>query len=324
MGRFEEIRTKVLKEFLTLNDDEIEVLSSKGLRTIKHLRNLKMSTINQWKYNKEISEGSYIVLRSYIMWEHTARPSPDDLEAMTPDEFMSIDDHKVSFDYRQDYQHLEQERPYENRSYDTRSTPRSFHDTKSSERRSEPIAESKTFKIPSLSETPSLSEEPSPSDSETESETPLPSEEPSPSKSETSSPSDEASLTEEPSPSEPETSQPSDSPSLAESETSSPSDLPSPSENTQDNNAQAQEDSSVTNTSVAADPIIPSPRKKLSLNARIEELEACVFDEDTARDGTMISRIKHMEEFIFDSHYTPPKNLTTRVNALVQEFELDF
>lgn len=362
MGRFEEIRTKVLKEFLTLDDDEINILSAKGLRTIKHLRNLKMSTIDQWKYNKEISEGSYIVLRSYIMWERTARPSPADLEAMTPDEFMAIDDHQTSFEYQQDYQYLDQERlthenakpaptphftfpvsttqrnhPYDNQPYENRSIPRSFHATdsartlgnddpstrSSSERNSSPLADSNsspdivtsptTSKVPSPSETPSLLNESSSSDSETESETPPTSEEPSPSK--------------EPSPSESETSPPSDAPSLSESETSSPSDVPSLHENSQDNNTQAQINSVVADTprqtSLANDSITPNSQKKLSLNSRVEELEACIFDDGETRNGTIMSRIKQMEEFIFDSSYAPPKNLTSRVNALVQEFGLD-
>jgi len=99
MGRFEEIRTKVLKEFLTLDDDDIQILSNKGLRTIKHIRNLKMHTIDQWKHNGEVSEGTWIVLRSYIMWELIVRPSIADLEAMTPDEFMAIDDHQIEIEY---------------------------------------------------------------------------------------------------------------------------------------------------------------------------------------------------------------------------------
>jgi len=68
----------------------------------------------------------------------------------------------------------------------------------------------------------------------------------------------------------------------------------------------------------------PNGLKKSTLNTRVEAMEELVFDDGQARDGRIVSRIKEMEKFIFDSDYKPPKNLTSRVNALAQEFELDF
>lgn len=126
------------------------------------------------------------------------------------------------------------------------------------------------------------------------------------------------------------TSFPSKTPSPSPSKTSSPSTIPSPSKTlspSKTTKEPIQSKNVVTGSNAETSPSNKSTTsnqaKKSSLNTRVEAMEELVFDDGQPREGKIVSRIKDMESFIFDGNYSPPLNLTARVNALAQEFELD-
>mmetsp|Transcript_16026 Transcript_16026/g.18974 ORF Transcript_16026/g.18974 Transcript_16026/m.18974 type:complete len:211 (-) Transcript_16026:93-725(-) len=67
--------------------------------------------------------------------------------------------------------------------------------------------------------------------------------------------------------------------------------------------------------------VTPISGGKITLNAKVRSLEQLAFEDGQARDGLLVARIKDLEDYVFDTSYTPPSNLSSRVDALVQEFE---
>lgn len=93
--------------------------------------------------------------------------------------------------------------------------------------------------------------------------------------------------------------------------------MSSPSKTSQNDNAVPSTPRTV---SPVVDPITPNPQNKSTLKTRIEDIEGVAFGE--AQTGLIVARIKEMEHYIFAPDYTPPNNLTSRLDALALELNV--
>jgi len=82
-----EMKDKVLKEFLSIDDKDIAFLATKDFRTIQELEELTLSELDLMNDEEEIHERTYDSLRFYVMW----KPPRDKIESMTRDEFIALD-----------------------------------------------------------------------------------------------------------------------------------------------------------------------------------------------------------------------------------------
>jgi len=92
----------------------------------------------------------------------------------------------------------------------------------------------------------------------------------------------------------------------------------SPSKTSQDNIFKAQNNNAAARTphqvSHVVDLITLDSQNKNTLKTRVEVMEGLAFGE--TQDGLLVARIKEMEQSIFTPSYTPPNNLTSRLDAL--------
>jgi len=82
-----EMKDKVLKEFLFIDDTDIAFLATKDFRTIQELEKLTLSELNLMNDEEEIKKNTYDSLRFYVMW----KPSRTTIESMTRDQFDVLD-----------------------------------------------------------------------------------------------------------------------------------------------------------------------------------------------------------------------------------------
>mmetsp|Transcript_19588 Transcript_19588/g.23355 ORF Transcript_19588/g.23355 Transcript_19588/m.23355 type:complete len:176 (-) Transcript_19588:156-683(-) len=92
-----EMKDKVLKEFLCIDDEDIAFLATKDFRTIQELEKLTLSELNLMNDEEEIHERTYDSLQFYVMW----KPPRDKIESMTRDEFIALDRKSIEEDFLQ-------------------------------------------------------------------------------------------------------------------------------------------------------------------------------------------------------------------------------